>query len=817
MFRAASGVALLAVLGAAGAARAQTGGSATAEQATTVGEVVVTASRRAETVSKLPFNVSAIAGQQLERANVSDMAALTRQVPNFSMEDTGPKGAVSSIPIIRGLNASQPVTNGARYFQSPVGFYLGNAPETGFYPLFDIERVEVLRGPQGTLYGAGALSGAVRIVPAEPKLESFSGFVSASDGLVAHSKAQSYSVSGAVNVPIGDSLALRLNAKQQRDAGFIDQHDILARENGDYVSGAPVLANPGDVANSPGVYFDKRDANWAETTSARAALRFEPTDAFSMTLAYNYSYAKGVGSNLDDPTFEGGPSPLDPRITLRGTGRYERSLPMLEPWERRSELATLDASYDLGFATLSTTVAYGKTRGKMATDDTVTLLGTPYGVYYTGSPANPRAVIPVTNPDSDRSYTEEIRLVSKTGGQFDYVVGAFFQQQRRFLGLTVWDPGADVQSAAANGGSTLPLAAGGTYVQLFPDNSAYVQATSQDFKDYSVYGDLTWHLTDQWQVTGGARAFHQSFRQQIDAASSFFFFAFDNINQSKTNDQIFKLNTSYQLDPSNQVYATWSQGFRRGGANAFQLTGPLQEPRVLLEYQPDKTNNFEAGFKGTIGGIYYAADVFYIAWDKPQIDLYTPYLLTPVVVNAEEAASKGFEFEASGPIGDSGLSFNLGVAYAKARLTKDFSLPAGDGAGNAVPDAIHGAKGDRLPGAPDWSGAVNLTYKHDAGELGRITYALGMDFRSSTVNQLSSYSANAPTRRAAGYALFNGSIVLEHGDWQAELYGTNLADKYVVYARNFRTLSSYATMGDYGNAYAVARPREIGIRLTRRW
>lgn len=816
LFATVSCVAVLTALAPSSAAAQDTAAPATDETAT-LGEVIVTASRRAETVSKLPFNISAYGGQQLERANVTSVAALTRQVPNFTIQDNGPRTTASAIPIIRGLNASTPTVAAARYFQSPVGFYLGNAPLTGAFPLFDVQRIEVLRGPQGTLYGAGSLSGAVRIVPIDPKLDEFSGAVSASAGHVAHSGKASYSVSGAMNVPVAETLALRFNAKHQYDAGFIDFHDVLRRADNDYQYGAPLLANPTDVANSPGVYFDKDDANAARTTSARAAMLWKPTDAFSLTLAYNYAYSKGVGGNIDNNSFKGGPSPLDPRQIHRPTGDYERSSPTLEPWERRTQLATLDGSYDLGFATLSTTLAYGKSKADTLNDSTVNLLGSPYGYYYTGVPANPRVVIPVGNPDSDRSYTEEVRLVSNSGGVVDYVLGAFFQQQRRYIGLHVLTPGGDVQSAAAHGGSTLPIAAGGTYVPLFADGSSFVQDTVQKFKDASVYGDLTWHVTDRWQITGGGRFFHQTFSSDLDAASSFFFITVDERSTFKTDSQIFKLNTSFRLNPANQVYATWSQGYRRGGANAFALDGPLREPRDLIEYEPDKTNNFEAGFKGTLAGIYYSADVFYIAWDKPQIDLSTPYGLWPVVVNGKKATSKGFEAELSGPIGPPGLTFSLGLAYAKARLTKDFALPAGNAAGGIVRNAIVGLKGDRLPGAPDWSGAANVAYRREISGLGTVTSSLGVDFRSSTINQLPSLSPNAPTRRAPAYALMNGNIVWERDDWQAELYVTNLADTRVRFASNFRTNASYQLTGDWGNAFAVARPREIGARLTRRW
>ncbi|WP_218667937.1 TonB-dependent receptor [Sphingopyxis sp. KK2] len=779
------------------------------------GDIIVTASRREETVTSLPFNISAYGNEQLERANVTDVASLTRQVPNFNIIDSGARTSASQIPIIRGLNASQPTTAAARYFQSPVGFYLGNASITGSLPLYDIGRVEVLRGPQGTLYGAGSLAGAVRIVPNEPRLGETSGSVTASIGTTAHSSDPSYLFAGTVNLPIGDRLALRLNARHEYEGGFINARDVLKRQGDSYLTGAPVLADQADVANSPGVYFDKKDYNFARTTSARASLLWEPTDDLSVNLAYNFAKSRGNGGNIDNNAFAGGPSPLDPRRTLEATGDYERSVPTLEPWERRTQLATLDMSYDLGFATVSSTIAYGKTEGEIVNDSTVALLGSPYGVYYTGTPANPRAVLPVLNSDNERSWTQELRIVSSEGGPIDYTAGVFLQQHKRRIGLFVYAPGASDQSFAASG-SRVPRVLGGGYVPTLADGETYGQVANQKFNEISFYGDLTWHVTDAWSVTGGARIFRQKFSSTLAGASQLFIFDFAAANANKVTDQIFKLNTSYKWYEDGQIYATFSQGFRRGGTNAFALSGLGLEPEPLLVYKPDRTNNFEIGAKGKFSRIYYSLSAFYIKWDDPQIDLQTPFNLYPAVVNGTEATSKGFEAELQGPIGPQGLSFSLGLAYARARLTGDFSYPAGNAAGGIVPDAIHGSSGDRLPGAPDWSGAGSLTYEHNFADSA-LTFNLGFDFRSSTINQLRSLSINAPARKAPAYIMFNGSIGYDVDDWKIELFGTNLTNKRVVYGANVRTLSSYALVGDWGEAFSVSRPRELGIRLTRKW
>jgi outer membrane receptor protein involved in Fe transport len=779
-------------------------------------EIVVTASRRAEAITDLPFNISAYDGEALARANITNVTGLAQQVPNFAIENRGARSVQSAIPIIRGINASQPALISARYFQSPVGFYLENAPITGSLPLFDVERIEVLRGPQGTLYGAGALSGAVRIVPVGPEVGEFSGFVTGSVSATAHSKDPSYTFGGALNFPLGEVMALRVSANHQYEAGFINQKDIFQRANDDYVSGAPVLADPNDVANSSGVLFNKSDVNYARTTSARAALAWEPSSETEVELAYNFARTKGNGGPLDNNKFEGGPFPIDPRLSTEPTGEYERSLPMLEPFDRDTHLATLDASHDMGFATVSATAAFGYSKGDATSDQTVALLGVPYGFYYTGAPANPRAVVPVTNDDTDRSFTQEVRLVSNGTSTFDYIAGVFFQQQRKKIGLGVFAPGAGEQSAAANGGSTVPIALGGTYILTNPNGQSYDQDTVQRFRDYSAYGELTWNVTDRWRVTGGARVFHQTFRQHLTAESTFFFFTLDERAKDSLTSQTFKLNTSYDLNDDVQVYATWSQGYRRGGANAFPLEGPVLEPETLLIYKPDKTDNFEVGAKGRLGGILFSADVFYVRWSDPQIDLLTPFNLSNAVVNGEEATSKGAELELSGPIGETGFSFNVGGAYAKARLSEDFALPAGL-AGEVIPGAIAGNKGDRLPGAPDWSGSATLTYEYKWSNDSSLTTSIGADYRSSTLNQLESINPNSPTRRSPGYTLLRGSIAFETGPWTFELFGTNLTDKRAVLSKAVRTLSSYETLGNWGENYVVSRPRELGLRLTRRF
>ena len=802
--------------------------SSSAQKSGQLEEIVVTAGRREVSISKAPYNVSAYGGDQIAASHISTVAELSREVPNFTIQDTGARASESSVPIIRGLNASQAsgLFEGARNFQSPVGMYLGNSPMIGSLPLMDVERVEVLRGPQGTLYGAGTLAGAVRIVPVEPRLGGFSGEVNASVANVSHSDGKDFDVGGTFNLPLSETTALRLTAKRQRDAGFVDQHDVLRREGNNYLNGLPILENPGDIAGSPGVYFTQKDANWDATTAVRAQLLWMPTSELKLDVTYNYARVNGNGGPLDNHVYKGGPSPTDPRRILAPTGEYEISAAALEPFERKTHLGALDASYDMGFATLSGSFSFGRTNGSNVLSANRHILGIPvFTNYYAGNPINPRLVFNYANTDKNEVYTEEIRLVSNGAGNFiDFVAGAFFQQQNRELGLFSYDPGSDAftypaYDADGNFLGDFPIALG-------PDSITLSQITKQKFREMAAYGNVTFNLTPRWQVTGGARLFHETFKAQeneniIIIGESFNF----PTNSSSVTKPTFMLNTSYELSASMKTYATWSQGYRRGGANAFPTgvpgTGicsiPICEAPELIKYNSDTTNNFEVGLKGRAGAVYFSAAVFYTRWSDPQIDLLTPYLGYSSVVNGRSATTKGVELEMSGPLGSTGLSFNLGFAYSRARLSEDFTLPAADGTGGYSPNGILGKSGDRLPGAPDYSGSASLTYATNIGAASRLTTNLGVDYRGSTINDLTTINPISIISTTGGYAILHASVGLQSGKWNYSVYANNLTNRYVIDSVGLGNSVQKQIIGNYGDTYYVGRPREMGLRVSYEW
>jgi iron complex outermembrane receptor protein len=250
-------------------------------------EVVVTAQRREQSLESVPYSLSVVSADQLANAGVTDIASLTSQVPGLSIYDLGARLSGAVFPIIRGINAS--ATTEDRPFrsfeQAPVGTYIGNSPISGYFQLDDIERVEILRGPQGTLYGAGSLGGALRIIPNAPELGKFDGDVQAGVSRMAHSDGTGVDTSVMVNLPIGDTLALRLSGKYQYTPGFINVYGILERP-GPIMTGIPTLADPSDPVNSPGILTDRNDWNGEHTVTGRASLLWKPTEQFNANLAY---------------------------------------------------------------------------------------------------------------------------------------------------------------------------------------------------------------------------------------------------------------------------------------------------------------------------------------------------------------------------------------------------------------------------------------------------------------------------------------------------------------------------------------------------
>jgi outer membrane receptor protein involved in Fe transport len=788
-------------------------------------EVIVTANRRQQSIEAVPYSISVVTPEQIEASGATDIASLAVQVPGASMYDYGARFAGAVTPIIRGINATGSPARGFRTFeQAPVGTYIGNSPIDGYFQLDDVARVEVLRGPQGTLYGAGALGGALRLIPSSPALHSWAGSIEASGERFAHSDGDGYSVKAMLNAPLGDIAAFRVSGRYEYEPGWINVYGPEERTN-NTVYGTPLLANPADPINSSPIYTARSDWNWQRTFSGRASLLLKPTSALSFELALLHSDVRGDGGPQVNPTYSGGVSPFDPNATFPAGGPYKEFALVDEPFSRYTNLTSLDASYDAGFATLSSTSSYQTTRGSLIQDSSFDYggyAGGYYVPYYAGIPTNPRWVYPFLFTDSAHTFSQELRLVSNTAAShtFDYVVGVFYQKQTRHGNWLVTTPGSPERSMQQ--GCTGPVfydATTGSYsgfpnclVVVGPSDLTFQQLDTQSFEDKSEFGELTWHFAARAQLTVGARHFQQSFTDaQLYQDFTFATLVPPTPHSAPASKTVGKVDLSYEFAAHQYVYALWSQGFRRGGANSVPDSGPFQESPLLRYYQPDKTNNYETGIKGRLAnGFSYAFTLFDVSWDKPQISSSLPSG-NLAVYNANSARSRGFEAEASGPLFFPRLSYSIGYAYVDATLSSDFSLPANDGlgTGNIVPGLLHGSSGEQLPGSPKNSLSAALLYDLQLPRGSMLSLAVNGVYRSAEALEVAPSVGTTTVQHSSSYQVVNVSATLTHDVWHVTLFATNVFDKQEILAPP----SQPNELGNLTNDFLVNPPRQIGVRF----
>lgn len=769
----------------------------------TLTEVIVTASRRNQTTEEVPYSISVVNPTQLTNSGVTDLASLARQVPGVSMSDRGARSASTSFPIIRGLNASPGAAGFRTFEQAPVGTYIGNSPIDGYFQFNDIERVEVLRGPQGTLYGAGALGGALRIIPAAPKLGELSGNVEARMGLVDKASDPSYATSATINLPVGETLAFRASANYEYLPGFINAYGLM-RVDGD---GVPVLADPSDPVDSSAVFYSKEDWNDQKTFTGRASVLWQPTDTFNAQFSYMYSDLDGMSGRNVMSAFPGGPFPGDPRIILPPGGDDRRFAGLEEPFDRKTDLAALDLSYDAGFATLSSTTSYFTTEGTTQTESSYTLYRLPqYIGYYTGIALNPRFIIPQIYGDEARTFSQEVRLVSNShpDNKFDYVLGLFYQKQTRIGDWIVTNPGSEARARAA--GCTGDYYFGAEFPDCVPITAPggviIDQNDRQEFEDKSVFGELTWHFTERGQITAGFRHFKQDF----DDTQYLELYAYNltvpaETRTSSASKTTWKINPSYEYIDNHRVYAVWSQGFRRGGSNALPIVGPFADNPELITYQPDTADNYELGLKGHFSnGLAYTLAAFNIIWDNPQIGGTTP-TTNFAVWNAKEAVSKGIELDINTPLWVDGLSLSLSGAYADASFSEDYRIfsPFGD---------IVGFDGQQLPGSPKESGAATINYEFELNNGYRMAMSLNDTYRSKVLLSNFGILGNAPLA-SEPMNIVNASVALNNDSWMIGLYATNLTNEKVLLSPG----NLDVVTNNLSTTSLINQPREIFVRL----
>jgi outer membrane receptor protein involved in Fe transport len=785
-----------------------------------IDEIVVTATRRDTSIQDIPYSITAVSSKALEDSHVESFSDLAKVIAGISFVDQGPTSRSNFV--LRGINANgtdHPSTSTV----APVSTYIGETPLFISLHLDDLDRVEVLRGPQGTLYGSGSLAGTIRFIPKEPDIHAFHGNLEADGADVAETNQFNHSFKGAVNLPVSDIAALRVSAGYQHYAGFINENYIVklgAPSTADKSPvGIPVSADPANPLLGPMAFTPIRHANTANLWQARAAFLVKPSDDLSLLFAAYHQEDRSSSAQAISPNFSGSVDspPADNPFYSPGypvsfptggvvfphNGTYDANNSFLLKEHRQATLLSADVSYNLGFATVSSSTSGYRDSGEYITDNTglLTLYPSFYGFI-------PRMVDFQTNSDSLRGFVEEIRLVSRVGRKFDYVAGVFFQHLEGYNDQDQWIPG---QTAYG----TLVGDPGANAANLGDYNYDGVNKTG--FKDRALFGELTYHLTDALQLTGGARVFKQDF--SLSSLSGLPFcgsYCGDALGNSyvdqgySVNNHIVKFNAAYKLDDAINVYFNYAEGFRRGGSSDIPTAGPFAGNPALLVYTPDKTKNFELGSKGTLGNITFSAAVFYIHWDNFQVDATAAASALPIAVNGSTARSKGVELELAGTLVER-LTYDLGYSYANATVARDFSVTDFNTSQQPV-QIVTGRSGDPLPNAPKTSLTLSLNYQNPVARLpggGVLDWHLNGSYRSATESELASVDPlNPPPFKIAGFQVWNASVTLSaKSGFYTGLYAQNIFNVLGITGGQDR-----GAVGVRAEHFFVGRPRTVGLR-----
>lgn len=731
-------------------------------------EIIVTARRREEPLGDVPISITALDDRSLEALGAGTAEDIARAVPNFTIAPTGVLG--TGQPAIRGIFSAAG--------SATVGLYLDDTPvqirSLGFsgnpdLRIYDLERVEVLRGPQGTLFGANSMGGTVRFIARQPNLERYD----ARAGLeIASTRggAVSSEVQGAIGGPIVEGrLGFRAAGYYRRDAGYVDRID---RD-----TGATVDADVNDLS----------------AIGLRIALRAALGQAGEVTPSLSYQRLR----RGDLPFFE----------SSRGSQR--QGLVHAQPGEDVFVLPSLTVRVDLGDATLSSVTSHLDRKDRQVTDYStifgeVALGGVVPGLVPAGGTRSLTEV-------SQRSFTQELRLNSTDpGARLRWVVGAFLGHSRLRLTQEVVEPGIE-ELARTHLGLSVREAFG---VPLLPGGISYRGFEYVRERQVAGFGELAWHITDRLEAVAGLRVSRSKI--DLEVASEGLYagaeLAAPELGAQRETPVTPRLAITYRPARDRLFYASVSRGFRIGGANPPVPSAPCAEDLrafgradAPVSFNSDRLWSYEAGSKSSFARFDLSLALFQIDWSGIQQLVNLPNCGFSYVDNLGKARSRGFEVEAEvRPIKVLRLTAALGFVDARFQSSILGGTPAGGG-----DTAIIVGKGDRVPYVPRWSLRLAAEYRRSLGRslrgFARTEFQYASAYRRAPSELAAGYDPRTYQGEAYGNALIR--VGVEGDRWQASAFVENLLDDDSILFSS----SDLVPVTGAPLRQTTPRPRTIGI------
>ena len=730
----------------------------------TLEEVIVTAQKRTEDVRRVPASISVISEADIAEAHLTAVADLARSVPNLSFSTQGGEGNQNIE--LRGISSTAGSSTVAVYLDD-VPLTVRNLDTQGQVEpsFFDISRVEVLRGPQGTLYGASSEGGTIRYISNSVDLSETSGNLYADTSRTRHG-GTNYTARGVLNTPIiPGQLGLRIGVSSSSTAGFVDHY------------------SPDNPAQLLG-----HGVNGETTIAGRMQLEWKPNDMLDVRPNLIYQHTKSDDLSVLDL---GSPDLLS---------QHKR---VVEPGEDTLIVPSLTINYDLGGASFTSVTSYFYRHFDRHVD------GTFYNSGYIGSLIDGAGILGLDgNPDGylignvaspvhyqilTQQFSQEMRLASRpyAPGAFPltWIAGAFYSNQNLDSRDYETAPGLNdtltsVYGAGFPSSPAFIAALGGPATPVFPNDAVYLNNKLYGERQASVFGETTYYFTPALSATVGMR--YLTARTSLNREGGLYFAtgspaAITVIGHGKPFTPKFAL--SYDLDPSTTTYATVSKGFRLGGPNR-----PLPSfcPSTPASYDADSLWNYEAGVKSRqlADKLSIAADVFYIDWKNIQVDINLPCTFD-YYTNAGSAKSYGSELELRYK-----PSSRVTLAISGGYTHSTFSQ-------NVVPLGI--TAGQDVPGVPRWGTKLSGRYNIPLGPDRTGFVAADWDYVSASHGTV---GTGDPDYNRPAYGVLGMSGGTSYRDWRFSLFARNiLNDQKIIQRPNLQTVN---------RGYTIM-PRTLGV------
>ncbi|HEY5711279.1 MAG TPA: TonB-dependent receptor [Allosphingosinicella sp.] len=761
--------------------------------------IVVTATKRETSLFEVPFSINAQTEAMIERSGANTIEDLSRNVAGLTIQNLGPGQSQVSV---RGVSAGQ-IVRDQPGVKEQVGVYLDESviSLSLFTPdidLFDLNRMETLRGPQGTLFGSGSVGGTIRYITNQPRMNRMEGSIEGNLNLLAGGDVGGH-LKGMVNVPLTDGVAMRAVGYYTQYGGFVD----ALREGG----GVDENVNDGHRAGG------------------RIALALEPGPNIRITPRILYQEIRANGFNRQE-VFNLFANPFTnpaavngrPQVTFDERQQY---LLLREAFADDTFLADLTVQVGLSDLIQLTSVSSYINREITVSRDASALTGSvsvDLG-YPNAAVSLPSNLVDTTDLDS---FNQEVRLSSTSDGPVNWVFGAFYSRTDRFYRQRLPTPGYDAFTDVRFGAGTSVAVANG-----FPLNSPYNSDLPYDIRQFALFGEASFDFTPEFTITGGGRYYDFSERRSFKSGG---LFSNGDNRTDETSSSGFspRVIATYEVTDNIRVNAQMSKGFRLGGVND-PLNLPLcsTQDRAIFggfqDYDDENLWNYELGIRGQGHGFTFAAAGFYTDINNLQVTLDAGSCSSRIVFNVPDAHTQGLEFELTArPVEGLDLSINGSILESK------FDSTVVDGTG-AVIGGIR--DGNRLPSVPNFQISASASYSFPVADgaeafVGASFQHVGSRYTqpSDQENNPRAFVSGLPYGGATGtastivdlrlpsydYVNLSAGVDWDNG-FSAMLYVTNLFDENALLSFD-RERGGRARLG-----FNIGQPRQIGITLRKRF